>query len=263
MSARTGAPALAGRHAVVTGGGHGIGGAIAGALAGAGADVTIMGRAMDVLTAHAARLARDHGVRVSPLRVDVTDEAEVAAGFARARERLGDVAILVNNAGLAGGGAFTELRRADWDRVFAVNVTGALLCTQQVLPAMLSAGAGRIVNIASTAGLRGVPRIAPYVASKHALVGLTRSLALEVAKRGVTVNVVCPGYTDTDMARQAVDAIVAGTGKPADEALGMITRVSPLNRLIRPEEVAATVLWLCSEDAAAITAQAIVIGVEA
>lgn len=247
---------------MVTGGGRGIGAAVAEALTRAGAAVTLMGRDPQVLEAHAERLAREYGVHALGVRVDVTDETEVTSGFERARDRAGEIHILVNNAGVAVGGEFVQLRREEWDRVFAVNVTGALLCTQQALQDMLRGGWGRVVNIASTAGLRGVPRIAPYVASKHALVGMTRSLALEVAKRGVTVNALCPGYVATAMAQQAVDTIVEGTGRPPEEALRMITRVSPFNRLIRPEEIAATVTWLCSEDAGAITGQALVIGGE-
>jgi NAD(P)-dependent dehydrogenase (short-subunit alcohol dehydrogenase family) len=250
------------RHAVVTGGGRGIGAAIAEALARAGVDVTIMGRAAAALDEHADRLRRDHGIRATAITVDITDEYSVDAAFAGARAEIGEIHILVNNAGQAGSSSFLDISRDAWDRMFAVNVTGALLCTQRVLPAMLETRAGRIVNVASTAGLRGVARIAPYCASKHALIGLTRSLAIDVAQLGVTVNAVCPGYTEGAMAQRAVATLVKGTGKSAEEALKMMTRPSALRRLVRPEEVAAMVVWLCSAEASAITGQAIVLGGE-
>ncbi|CAN5358129.1 SDR family NAD(P)-dependent oxidoreductase [soil metagenome] len=248
---------LAGRHAVVTGGGRGIGAAVAVALARLGASLTLMGRDERTLCDHAERLRDETGASVETARCDVTDEASVRAAFASARETLGEPYVLVNNAGQADGAKFGAMSDALWERMLAVNLTGTMRCTREVLPAMLEAGAGRIVNVASTAGLKGYPRLAAYCAAKHGVIGLTRSLALETAKHGVTVNAVCPGYTDTEMAQSAVDALVEGMGITPDEALEIIVRLNPQRRMVRPEEVAGTVAWLCSPEAAAVTGQAI------
>ena len=249
---------LQGRHAVITGGGHGIGGAVAEALASLGASLSLMGRDRWKLEAHCAML-REIGVTVETFECDVADEESVERAFAASRERLGDAHVLVNNAGQAESAALGDTDRALWDRMLAVNLTGTYLCTRQVLPAMLTAKSGRIVNVASTAGLRGYPKTAAYCAAKHGVIGFTRSLALETAKSCVTVNAVCPGYTDTAMADRAVDGLVAALGKTADEARAMLTRINPLGRLITPNEVASTVAWLCSPDASAITGQSIAV----
>jgi NAD(P)-dependent dehydrogenase (short-subunit alcohol dehydrogenase family) len=188
----------------------------------------------------------------------VTDAGVVTEAFARARARFGDAHVLVNNAGQAEGALFTETSSELWDRMLAVNLTGAYLCTRQVLPAMLAASDGRVVNVASTAGLRGYGRMAAYCAAKHGLVGLTRALAVETARRGVTVNAVCPAYTDTEMAKRAVDNLVAARGVTPEDALKMLTR-GPLGRLIQPEEVASAVGWLCSPSASAMTGQSIAV----
>jgi NAD(P)-dependent dehydrogenase (short-subunit alcohol dehydrogenase family) len=254
-----GEPYLHGRHAVVTGGGRGIGAAIATELARLGARLTLMGRDAVALARQAKALGRDFATEATAVPCDVTDAAMVADAFATARERLGDVHILVNNAGQAESAPFTETPPEIWDRMLAVNLTGAYLCIRQVLPAMLAASDGRVVNVASTAGLRGYSRMAAYCAAKHGLVGLTRALAAETAKGGVTVNAVCPGYTDTDMAKQAVNNLVAARGVTPDEALRLLTRTSPRGTLVRPAEVANAVGWLCSPDAAAITGQSIVV----
>ena len=246
-------PYLRGRHAIVTGGGRGIGAAIATELARLGARVTVMGRNVADLERHAESLSREFDVEAGAVSCDVADRNLVAAAFAEARGRFGDARILVNNAGQGEGARFTETSPELWDRMLAVNLTGAYLCTREVLPAMLAAADGRIVNVASTAGLRGYHRMAAYCAAKHGLIGLTRALAVETAKRGVTVNAVCPGYTDTDMAKQAVDNLVAARGVTPEEALQMLTRANPRGVLIRPEEVAAAVGWLCSPEASAIT----------
>lgn len=242
---------LDGKLAVVTGGGRGIGWAVARELADAGARVALLGRDEAVLKARADELPGALAVRC-----DVADEASVEAAFARLRAEAGDAAVLVNNAGQSAGVAFGETSRALWDRMLAVNLTGTFLCTRAALPAMLDAGAGRVVNVASTAGLKGYSHVAAYCAAKHGVVGLTRALAAEVAKRGVTVNAVCPGYTDTDMSRAAVDTLVRA-GRSGDDALRAITRAMPIGRLVRPEEVASAVLWLCSPAAAAVTGTAL------
>lgn len=249
---------LTGRHAVVTGGGRGIGAAVADELARLGAAVTLMGRNAARLQAHAADIGRLYGVPARAVSCDVADEASVREAFARARD-VHHPDILVNNAGQAAAAAFAETPREVWDRMLAVNLTGTYLCTREVLPAMLEARWGRIVNVASTAGLRGYPKTAAYTAAKHGVVGMTRALALETAKLGVTVNAVCPGYTDTDMAAAAVDNLVRDLGKSPDEARRMITRVNPMGRLIAPAEVAAAVGWLCSPAASGVTGQALAV----
>src|SRR5262249_22076728 len=195
---------LAGRHAVITGGGRGIGGAAAVELARLGACLTLMGRDEKSLDERANALRSELGADVATARCDVSDEGAVADAFARARAAHGDAYVLVNNAGVGEGTLFVETNRALWDHVIGVNLTGAFLCTAQVLPAMLAAKGGRVINVASTAGLKGYARMTAYCASKHGLIGLTRALAQETAKSGVTVNAVCPGYTDTAMAQLAV-----------------------------------------------------------
>lgn len=242
---------LNGQHAIVTGGARGIGAAISTALAQAGAHVTIMGRDKAVLVHH----ARSLGSKVVPIECDVTDEKSIADAFAKA----GSAQILVNNAGQAKSEKFVNTKRELWDRMLAVNLTSTYLCTSQALPAMLKAGHGRIVNIASTAGVRGAPRMTAYAAAKHGVVGLTQSLALETAKFGITVNAVCPGYTDTDMTEQGVVELMEAKNISRDEARGMILRVIPRGVMTTPEEVAATVLWLCSPQSSGVTGQAIVV----
>jgi NAD(P)-dependent dehydrogenase (short-subunit alcohol dehydrogenase family) len=249
---------LAGRHAVVTGGGRGIGAAIATALARMGADLTLMGRDEGRLKAHGAALALAHGVHVTLARCDVADAASVAAAFAESRAERGEPYILVNNAGQAAAGRLVETSRALWDRLLAVNLTGPFLCMQQVLPGMLEARAGRIVNVGSVSSLRGYQNVAAYTASKHGLIGLTRAAAAETAKRGITVNAVCPAFTDTEMAQIAVDNLQQA-GRTQDEAMKMLLRVIPRGTLITPDEVAATVAWLCAPEAAAISGQAILL----
>jgi NAD(P)-dependent dehydrogenase (short-subunit alcohol dehydrogenase family) len=255
-----GARALAGRHAVVTGGGKGIGAAIASALAIEGANVTLMGRTAATVDEHAGRLRDAHGVRAHGVAIDVTDPPAVRAAFAAAAGRFGPVEILVNNAGQAVAGPVQEIALDAWEQILRVNLTGPLLCIQQVLPAMIAARSGRIVNIASTAGLKGYARVATYCASKHGLVGLTRAVAAETARDGVTVNAVCPGYVaDTDIVRAAVENVSRTTGRSPEDALAVLARFSPRGDLITPQEVAATVVWLCSPAASAITGQAVAV----
>jgi NAD(P)-dependent dehydrogenase (short-subunit alcohol dehydrogenase family) len=246
-------------HAVVTGGGRGIGTAIARELARMGGRVTLMGRTAATLDAAARALRAELNAPVDWTPCDVTDAESVAAAFERAAQSFGPPGALVNNAGQAEGGPFTSIGRDVWDRLFAVNVTGVYLCTQRVLPAMLEARRGRIVNIASVAALKGFPSAAAYCATKHALLGLTRALAMETAAAGVTVNAVCPGYTRTDMADHAVSTIAATAGKSLEEARTIITRTVPRGRLIEPDEVASLVAWLCTPAAGAVTGQAIAV----
>jgi NAD(P)-dependent dehydrogenase (short-subunit alcohol dehydrogenase family) len=248
------------KHAIVTGGGRGIGAAIASELARLGASVTVMGRDERSLQQCAAMLTAEHRVRAMPILCDVTDEASVDAAFAQARETLGEPYVLVNNAGRAGAAPLSATDREMWDEMLAVNLTGAYLCARAVLPAMTAAGAGRIVNIASTAGLRGYARLSAYCASKHGLIGLTRALAMETARAGITVNAVCPGYTEgTAMVDQALGSLTTGMKISEEEAMQMLVKRSPRRSLVRLAEVANAVAWLCSPDATAVTGQAIAV----
>ncbi|HLJ83492.1 MAG TPA: SDR family NAD(P)-dependent oxidoreductase [Candidatus Eremiobacteraceae bacterium] len=248
---------LAGKHALITGGGGGIGSAIAAALHDLGARVTLAGRTQATLDASAQRLG-DAG-RVCTVLADVTDEAAVTTMFAQARAALGRIDILVNNAGAAFSMPFAKTSLSEWERMLAVNLTSAFLCSREGLPPMVDARDGRVVNVASVAGLAGAPYISAYCAAKHGLVGLTRALAMEVAASGVTVNAVCPGYTDTDMVRAATSNIVAKTGRTPDAARKLLVERNPQGRLVRPEEVADAVVWLCQPGASAITAQAMAV----
>ena len=246
---------LQGRHAVITGAARGIGAAIAERLAAEGAVLTLLGRNLDTLQALAARLPAS--ARALPVACDITSADSVASAFATARAAAGPVAILVNNAGQAESVPFHRMDAAHWQRMLEVNLTGTFTCTQAALPDLLSAGAGRIVNVASTAGLRGYAYVAAYAAAKHGVIGLTRSLALELAAKGITVNAVCPGYTDTDIVRDSVARVASKTGRSTAEAQAEFVRGNPQGRLVSPAEVADTVAWLCGDGAAAVTGQSI------
>jgi len=241
------------QHAVVTGGSRGIGASVAAELVRRGARVTIMGRSVETLEEQAQELRGQRGVTVSVEECDVSDGESVATAFARSVSTLGPVQILVNNAGTAKSRLFPQTTRAIWDELIGVNLTGTYLCTSEVVPGMMEAKSGRIVNIASTAGLRGYKTMTAYCASKHGVIGLTRALAQETAKHGITVNAVCPSYTDTDLTDHAVRNIVTNLGKTEDEAMRMLTGVIPRGTLITVDEVATAVSWLCSPDASGIT----------
>ena len=247
--------ALAGRHALVTGGGRGIGAAIAAALAGAGARVTLLGRTTAELEVTAASLPGG----ALAVTADVTDAGQVERAFAQACAKAGKVEILVNNAGLAKSRPLAKTDENFWRQMLDVNLTGAYHCTHAALPAMVAADWGRIVSVASTAGLRGYAYCTAYCAAKHGLVGFTRALALEVAKTGVTVNAVCPGYTDTGIVRDAIRTISEKTARSEAEARESLVSFNPQQRLVQPQEIANAVLWLCLPGSESMNGQSIAI----
>ena len=239
---------LSGRGAVVTGASRGIGAMTARALAAAGARVVIAARSTDDLERLADGL-RAAGREVWPVSCDVTEEDSVARLAEVARARLGQVDVLVNNAGDAGSAPLRKITLEEWNRMLAINATGTFLVTRAFAPAMAERGFGRIVNVASTAGLAGGRYIAHYCAAKHAVVGFTRAVAAELADAGVTVNAVCPGYVETAMTERTVENVVTRTGLSKEGALAAVLESAGQSRLVMPEEVAAAVLALCAADA--------------
>ena len=258
---------LTDRHALITGAGSGIGAAVALALAQQGCRLTLAGRSRDKLQHQAEALRAqvpDLVMLLAPM--DITDQHAVQAAVQQAQAQFGPVNILVNNAGQAQSQPFVRTDAALWQQMLDVNLSGTFHVTQAVLPGMLDAASengggtpGRIVNIASTAGLMGYAYVSAYVAAKHGVVGLTKALALEMARKNVTVNAICPGYTETEIVQDAVRNIVAKTGQSEDQARLALAARNPQQRLVQPAEVAQSVVWLCAPGSEAINGQAIAI----
>ena len=244
---------LQGRHAVVTGAGSGIGRATAELLALNGAQVTLVGRHVGRLAETADRI----GDAAFAAPGDVTDFDALEAALDAGRDRFGPIDILVNNAGGASSAPFLKTDAVALRDMLALNLEAPAQAMRLVLDGMLARRHGRIVNVASTAGLKGYAYVSAYVAAKHGLVGLTRAAALEVAAKGVTVNAVCPGFTDTDLVARSVEAIVVKTGRTGDEARAALAAGNPQGRLITPDEVAETIVWLCGDAASGVNGAAI------
>ena len=241
-------------HALVTGGATGIGKATALALAEAGVEVTICGRRAEPLEAVAAMHPRIHA-----MTADVTDEASVEALYRKAEAARGPIEIVVANAGIASSAPAHKTTLAEWNRIIEVNLTGAFLTVRPALAGMAERRRGRLIFIASVAGLRGSAYVAPYVASKHGVVGLMRALAAELLKTGVTVNAICPGYVETEMLEESIARVMEKTGRSEEQAREGFAAFNPNQRLIKPEEVAAAVLWLASDAAISVTGQPVAI----
>lgn len=251
---------LEGRGAVVTGGGRGIGAEVARWLSRAGARVLVAARTRERVDSVAAEL-RDAGGTASGAVCDVANPESVRQLAAEAADRLGVVDVLVNNAGISHSAPLKRTTLDDWNGMMAVNATGAFLCTREFLPGMMQRGWGRVVNVASVAGLQGARYISAYSASKHALIGFTRSAAAEVAAggAGVTVNAVCPGYVETEMTKESIRRIVNKTGVTAEHAIESLLQTTPQRRLIQPDEIAHAVLQLCRSEARGVNGQSIVV----
>jgi len=242
----------AGRHAVVSGGGSGLGAAIAKALMQAGARVTVLGRKAAALDAVVAADPQGQAIVA-----DVTDRAALDTSLAAAAKMFGPPEIVVANAGIADSAPFEKVDQAHWDAMLAVNLTGVFHLFQATLPTLRQAGWGRMIAVASTAGLKGYAYVAPYCAAKHGAVGLVRALAAETARDGITVNAVCPGYAETPMLDRSIANISRTTGRSAEKAREALLRLNPQRRFVQPEEVADAVLWLCGDHATSVTGQAL------
>lgn len=249
---------LKGKKIAITGGGRGIGAAIAHELAGEGASLLLGARTVAQVN-EVAEAIRSEGGEAWAATCDVTREEDIKAFASTAAEHLGQVDILINNAGMANSAPLKAIHLQEWNQMLAVNLTGVMLCTREFLPGMVERKWGRVVNIASIAGVAGAAYISAYAASKHGLMGFTRSVAAEVAKAGVTVNAVCPGYVQTDMTEKTVDRIMEKTGLPKEKALASIETMNPQGRIIEPEEIAYVTRMLCDDRARGINGQGIIV----
>ena len=247
------------KHVVVTGGGRGIGAAIVREFAGLGAKVSMIGRDLARVHELSAKLCAEFKRDFFACDVDVSNAQSVAQAFKKSREALGPVHILVNNAGLAESGALHKTELEVWDRLIGVNLRGVFLCCKEVLPGMLALKDGSIINIASTAALRGYPYVAAYCASKHGVLGLTRALALEVSAAGLRVNAVCPGFTNTDLLKDSIRKVVLKSGRSEEEVRKEFLKDSPSGRFVEPQDVAKKVVWLCMTEQRVLNGQAIVV----
>ena len=250
---------LKGQHALITGGSRGIGAAISNALAALGADISLLARDIETLKNQSGHIESEFGVNVFIASTDITNEKAIESSFKKSVNINGTIDILINNAGIGKSMPFHKMDLDFWKKTLDLNLTGTFLCTQQVYENMRKQGYGRIINISSTVGLRGYPYIAAYTASKHAVIGLTRTLALEAVKKGITVNAICPGYTETDLVSEAIDNIAKTSGRNKKDVKTEIKNMSPMGRFVSPKEVAETAAWLCLPSSASITGQAIVV----
>ncbi len=239
-------------HVVITGGGRGIGAAIADSINDLGAKITLMGRTIETLQTKSKALSQAQGITV-----DVVNAESVKKAFAAARDRFGPVDVLINNAGTAYSAPLHHTTDENWQYMLDVNLSGVFYCCREVVADMRKNNRGRIVNIASIAGLVGAPYISAYCAAKHGVIGLTRALAMELARKAITVNAICPGYTNTELLEGAIENIIAKTSLSRDEAEEQLKSVSPQHRFVEPEEVAACVVWLCLPGSESVTGQAI------
>lgn len=242
------------KHVVITGASRGIGAAIADSFDQLGAKLTLIGRSQEALAKKCSTLQS-----ATAKCLDVTDETGVETAFAEITATSGQIDILINNAGAAESTPIHKMTSADWHHMINTNLNSSYFCTRQVVDNMRKNNWGRIINIASTAGLTGYSYVTAYCAAKHGVVGFTKALALELAQTGITVNTVCPGFTETDLLQDSIKKIMDKTGMSQTDAEESLKKHNPQNRLIQPSEVADTVIWLCSSGAESITGQAIAV----